>query len=410
MPTIEQLTAYAQVLLQKGLNLQKEQTLVINAPVEGHDFVTLLSKEAYTMGASEVVVNWRSDDMTRLRYEHEDLSSFESLPDWRRDFSLHYYHKKAAFLSLISANPKLLSGIDTKKIFAQQKAHNKALKEYIDGMMASKTTWLVAAVPSAVWAKLLYPDLDADKAYEALWNQILQSSRADGVDPLADWDAHLANLKARRTWMTNQHFTSLHYTNSLGTDLTVGLPDNHIWQGGMEETETGILFNANVPTEEIYSAPKADAVNGTVYSTRPLVYNGNTIDQFHLTFKDDKVVDAAAKVGEDVLQKLVAVDEGAGRLGEVALIPYASPISLSGILFYETLFDENASCHLALGASYPTCLEGGTELDKEGLSKAGLNDSMIHVDFMVGSKDLTITGLKKDGTVVPVFTNGNWAE
>lgn len=303
-----------------------------------------------------------------------------------------------------------MSGIDTKKIFAQQKAHNQALKEYIDGMMASKTTWLVAAVPSAVWAKLLYPDLDAHKAYDALWNQILQSSRSDGKDPLADWDAHLANLEARRTWMTNQHFTSLHYTNSLGTDLTVGLPDNHIWQGGMEETASGILFNANVPTEEIYSAPQADAVNGTVYSTRPLVYNGNTIDRFHLTFKDGKVVDAAAEIGEDVLKKLVAVDEGAGRLGEVALIPYASPISLSGILFYETLFDENASCHLALGASYPTCLKGGTELDKEGLSKAGLNDSMIHVDFMVGSKDLTITGLKKDGTVVPVFTNGNWAE
>ena len=236
MPTTKQLTAYARVLLQKGLNLQKGQTLVINAPVESHDFVALLTKEAYTAGAAQVVCNWRSDDLARLRYEHEDLQYFESLPDWRRDFSLYYYHKKAAFLSLISANPYLMDGIDTHKIFAQQKAQNEALKEYIDGMMASKTTWLVAAVPSAVWAKLLYPDLDEAAAYEALWKQILQSSRADGADALADWDAHLAELKKRRTWMTDQHFTSLHYTNGLGTDLTIGLPAGHIWQGGMEES------------------------------------------------------------------------------------------------------------------------------------------------------------------------------
>ena len=238
MPTTKQLTAYARVLLQKGLNLQKGQTLVINAPVESHDFVALLTKEAYTAGAAQVVCNWRSDDLARLRYEHEDLQYFESLPDWRRDFSLYYYHKKAAFLSLISANPYLMDSIDTHKIFAQQKAQNEALKEYIDGMMASKTTWLVAAVPSAVWAKLLYPDLDEAAAYEALWKQILQSSRADGADALADWDAHLAELKKRRTWMTDQHFTSLHYTNGLGTDLTIGLPAGHIWQGGMEETAT----------------------------------------------------------------------------------------------------------------------------------------------------------------------------
>lgn len=410
LPTHEQLAVYANILLTKGLNLQKGQVLVINAPVESSAFVTILTKEAYTCGASQVVCNWRCDDTTRLRYEYESQEQFETFPDWRREFSLSYYRQNAAFLSLISANPYLMSGIDTKKIFAWQKAQNEALKEYIDGMMASKTTWLVAAVPSKVWASILYPGLEDDAACDALWNQILQSSRADGADPLADWDAHLANLAARRQWMTEQHFAALHYTNSLGTDLTIRLPENHIWQGGAETSASGISFNANIPTEEIYTAPRADGVDGIVYSTKPLVYNGNVIDTFHLVFKDGKVVEAHAETGDDVLQKLVAIDEGASRLGEVALIPYHSPISLSNILFYETLFDENASCHLALGASYPTCLAGGAEMTKEEMQQAGLNDSMIHVDFMVGSPALSITGIKADGSKVPVFLNGDWAE
>lgn len=410
MPTNEQLAVYANILLTKGLNLQKGQILVVNAPVESSAFVTILTKEAYTCGASQVVCNWRCDDTTRLRYEYESQEQFETFPDWRREFSLSYYRQNAAFLSLISANPYLMSVIDTKKIFAWQKAQNEALKEYIDGMMASKTTWLVAAVPSKVWASILYPQLEDDAAYNALWNQILQSSRADGADPLADWDAHLANLAARRQWMTEQHFSALRYTNSLGTDLTIRLPEKHIWQGGAETSASGISFNANIPTEEIYTAPCADGVDGVVYSTKPLVYNGNVIDKFRLVFKDGKVVEAHAETGDDVLQKLVAIDEGAGRLGEVALIPYHSPISLSNILFYETLFDENASCHLALGASYPTCLAGGAEMTKEETEQAGLNDSMIHVDFMVGSPDLSITGIKADGSKVPIFLNGDWAE
>ncbi|WP_301962754.1 aminopeptidase [uncultured Megasphaera sp.] len=410
MPTNEQLAVYANILLTKGLNLQKGQILVVNAPVESSAFVTILTKEAYICGASQVVCNWRCDDTARLRYEYEGQEQFESFPEWRREFSLSYYRQNAAFLSLISANPYLMSGIDTKKIFAWQKAQNEALKEYIDGMMASKTTWLVAAVPSKVWASILYPDLEADAAYDALWNQILQSSRADGADPLADWDAHLANLAARRQWMMEQHFAALRYTNSLGTDLTIRLPEKHIWQGGAETSASGISFNANIPTEEIYTAPRADGVDGVVYSTKPLVYNGNVIDKFHLVFKDGKVVEAHADTGDDVLQKLVAIDEGSGRLGEVALIPYHSPISLSNILFYETLFDENASCHLALGASYPTCLAGGAEMTKEETEQAGLNDSMIHVDFMVGSPDLSITGIKADGSEVPVFLHGDWAE
>ncbi|MCI1750805.1 MAG: aminopeptidase [Megasphaera cerevisiae] len=404
------LQAYAKVLLKKGLNIQKGQILVVNTPVEASEFTAILTKEAYEYGASQVVFNWRCDTTSRLRYEYETIAQFDTLPDWRRDFSLYYYHKGAAFLSLISANPYLMNGIDTKKIFAWQKAQNTALKEYIDGMMASKTTWLVAAVPSRIWAHLLYPKQTEEEAYELLWKQIIHSSRADGSDPMADWDAHLKTLLVRRTWMTEHHFISLHYTNSLGTDLTIGLPETHVWQGGTEETANHILFNANIPTEEIYSAPQANNVNGIVYNTKPLVYNGNIIDNFNLTFKDGKVIEVHAEKGEDILQQLIAIDEGACRLGEVALIPYHSPISLSNILFYETLFDENASCHLALGAAYPTCLENGAALSKKDAAKAGINDSMIHVDFMVGSKDLAITGTTKDGMLVPIFTKGDWAQ
>ncbi|MCI1247311.1 MAG: aminopeptidase [Megasphaera sp.] len=410
MPTDTQLTTYAQVLLTKGIHIQRGQILVVNAPVEASSFVTLLTQSAYACGASQVIVNWRSDDLARLRYEHESIEQFESIPDWRRDFSLYYYHKGAAFLSLISANPYLMNGIDTNKIFAWQKAQNAALKEYIDGMMASKTSWLVAAVPSYVWASILYPNKPEDAAYEALWQLILHASRADGDDAMADWDAHLAELAKRRDWMTSHHFKSLHYTNSLGTDLTIRMPENHIWQGGAEETASHILFNANIPTEEVYSAPHANGVSGVVYNTKPLVYNGNIIDGFCLTFRDGKVTEAHAKTGEEVLRKLIQIDDGACSLGEVALIPYHSPISVSNILYYETLFDENASCHLALGAAYPTCLAGGADMNEKELKTAGINNSMIHVDFMVGSNDLCITGTTFDGAAVPVFVNGDWAE
>jgi len=404
-----QLPLYARVLLEKGINLQKDQILVINTPVESHSFASLLAEEAYKAGAAQVVFNWYCNETTRLRYQYETQDKFETVPQWRSEFNLYYYRKGAAFLSLISADPYTMEGIDRKKIFAWQKAFHQAVKEYSDGMMASRTNWLVAAVPGTVWAKLLYPELPEQEGMDKLWLQILDVSRCLGDDPLADWDKHLAELKQRREWLTAQQFTALEYTSPKGTKLTVGLPEHHIWQGGAESTTRGFLFNANIPTEEVYSAPQADRVDGVVWSTKPLVYNGNLIENFRFTFQDGKVVDVQAEKGEDILKDLIQMDEGACRLGEVALVPYHSPISLTNRIFYETLFDENAACHLALGDSYPTCLENGPELTEEQLKKAGLNDSMIHVDFMVGSPDLTITGIKKDGTKVPVFVDGDWA-
>lgn len=404
-----QLPLYARVLLQKGINLQKDQILVINAPVEASRFATLLAEEAYKVGAAQVVFNWYCNATTRLRYQYETQDKFETVPGWRSEFNLYYYRKGAAFLSLISADPYSMQGIDRKKIFAWQKAFHQAVKEYSDGMMASRTNWLVAAVPSTVWARLLYPELPEQEGMDRLWIQLLDAARCLGEDPLADWDKHLAELQQRREWLTAQQFTALEYENSQGTHLTVGLPDRHIWQGGAESTTRGFLFNANIPTEEVYSAPQADRVDGVVCSTRPLVYSGNLIENFRLTFKNGKVVEATAKKGEEVLKDLLKMDEGACRLGEVALIPYHSPISLMDTVFYETLLDENASCHLALGDAYPTCVENGADMSEEELKKAGLNDSMVHVDFMVGSPDLTITGIRKDGTKVSVFVNGDWA-
>jgi aminopeptidase len=405
----KQIQNYAVILLTKGINLQKNQILVLQAPVEAHRFVTILTKAAYKQGSSQVIISWRSDAVSRLRYEYEALGQFQTLPDWRRDFSLYYYRKGAAFLSLVSADPYLMDGVDPEKIFAQQKAQHTALREYIDGMMASRVTWLVAAVPSTVWASLLFPQDDAETAKQKLWQCILKASRADGKEPEMDWDHHLARLQKRRQWLTAQHFQKLHYEAGNGTDLWIDLPQGHIWQGGAEEATNHLLFNANIPTEEVYTAPHCDGVNGIVYNTKPLVYNGVLIDQFCLTFKDGKVISAKAKTGEDVLQQLLTVDDGAGHLGEVALVPYHSPISLSNVLYYETLFDENASCHLALGKAYPSCLRGGTDLSEEELHSSGLNDSLAHVDFMIGTLDLTITGIDENGQEIPVFRHGDFA-
>ena len=347
--------------------------------------------------------------MTRLKYDHEELASFKDFPTWRRDFSLTYYRKGAAFLSLISADPDLLKGVDKEKLVAFQKASHTALKEYSDGIMASKVTWLVAAVPSHKWASILFPEKSPTEAYTALEEAILKASRSDGPAPLEAWDNHLNDLKKRRQWLTDKAFKALHYKNDRGTDLTVGLPKHHIWQGGTEESAEGISFNANIPTEEVFTAPHCRQVDGIVYSTKPLVYQGNLIDRFSLTFKDGQVVDFKADVGQDILATLLDSDDGARRLGEAALIPYNSPISQSNMLFYETLFDENASCHFALGKAYPTCLAGGTNLSDEEAAAAGLNDSMVHVDFMIGSADMIIEGLCEDGKIVPIFINGNWA-
>ncbi len=403
------LTYYAETLLKKGLNLQKEQTLVISAPVESYEFVRLVASTAYTLGANDVVINWRDDVLTREKYLHAPLSVFSDFPNWKKEFFTEYSQKNTAFLSLIAADPYLLKGVDPEKIFTNQKVSNQALKPYYEVIMSSQRTWLVAAVASPTWAKLLFPEMEPQAAYEKLWDMITTISRADASDYAEKWEHHTKQLAAHREKMTQWQFKELHFTASNGTDLHVGLPKHHIWQGGSEKSGNGIVFNANIPTEEIYTAPHKTKVNGIVYSSKPLIYNGNLIDGMRFVFKEGKVVEASAEVGEDILNAMLALDENGKFLGEVALVPYNSPISQSGILFYETLFDENAACHLALGKAYPTCIEQGSEMDEEALQNAGINDALIHVDFMIGTSDLSITGICEDGTQIPVFVQGNFA-
>jgi aminopeptidase len=289
------------------------------------------------------------------------------------------------------------------------KATQTAVKEYMDRLMSSKNTWSIAPIPSAAWAKMVFPDMPEEAAVEKLWEEILKAVKADKEDPVAAWEEHKANLKKSMNFLNMNSFRKLHIKNSRGTDLVVELPEGHQWLGGSEFTDFGIEFLANMPTEEVFTLPVKTGVDGKAVSTKPLSYNGNIIDNFSITFKNGKITEYNAETGYDVLKSLVETDEGSHYLGEVALVPFDSAISQSGILFYNTLFDENASCHLAIGKAYLGCIKDAESKTKEQLEGLGINDSLTHVDFMIGSSDLEITGTTAEGKEVPVFKNGNFA-
>lgn len=399
---------YAKLITEIGINVQKGSPLVINAPVSAADFARMLVKRAYELGASQVEMYWYDDFVTRQKFENAPVEVFEDFPKWIVERATFYGEKGAGVISLVSSDPELLSGIDTKKIEANNKARSLAMKPVYKYSMNDINSWCVVAIPSQAWAKKVFPDLDEDKRVEALWDAIFSAARVQG-DAVANWKAHLADLKFRADFLNENKFDKLIYKSENGTNLEVGLPKGHIWISGASDNSHGVSFVANMPTEEVFTAPDANRINGELYSVRPLAYGGNLIDKFHLTFKDGKVVDYHAELGQEYLKDLLEVDEHAKMLGEVALVPTDSPISNSGILFYETLFDENASCHFAFGQAYPTCLEGGVDMTSEELLARGLNDSLIHEDFMVGAKDLSIVGVKEDGKEVQIFKDGNWA-
>lgn len=405
----KKLDKYAKLCVEVGINIQKNQPLVINAPVEGAEFVRLVAKHAYELGAKQVHVNWNDEVLTRLRYENAPMEVFENFPKWYADGLEEFAEDGAGFLSIYSQDPELLKGIDPKKIAAYNKSSSMALKEFRKYTMNDINAWCVVSIPTKSWAKRVFPELSDEEAMEKLWDAIFKATRMDLDDPVKAWQEHLDNLAKKVEYLNEMKFKKLYYKSSNGTDLEVELPEGHIWAGGGGKNSKGVYFVANMPTEEVFTMPLKTGVNGVVYSTKPLHYGGNLINDFKLTFKDGRVVDFEAKEGYEVLKDLLGLDEGAKYLGEVALVPYDSPISKSNIIFLNTLFDENASCHFALGKAYPTNIEGGENMTDEELEKAGVNDSLTHVDFMVGSEDLSIVGETHDGKRVQIFENGNWA-
>jgi len=403
------LEKYALLLVKTGINIQKNQTLVINSPIECAAFTRIVSRIAYIEGAREVVVTWRDELSTKIKFTFAPEEIFSEYPDWQKDFYVSSARKGAAFLSISASDPELMKDVNPARLSKSNKAASNAIKEYRDRMMSNKNVWCVASIPTQAWANKVFPGLSESEAMEKLWNAIFKTVRVDTEDPVASWETHKANLKKSMDYLNMNNFKYLQYKNSLGTNLKIELPENHLWLGGSDYTPGGVEFIANMPTEEVFTLPKKTGVNGTVVSSKPLNYNGNLIEKFSLTFENGRVVDFKAESGYDILKSIIETDEGSCYLGEVALVPYDSPISNSNILFYNTLFDENASCHLALGKAYPVCIKNGENLSNEELVGLEVNDSFVHEDFMVGTKDLQIIGITADGKEVSVFENGNFA-
>lgn len=402
------LKKYAQLLVRKGINIQQDQLLVVNASVEMSPFVQEVAKAAYETGAKNVHVEYRDDALTLIKYQMAPLESFGEAFQWKADGFEQMGKEGGAFLSLVGTDPDLLKGVDSEKVSLATKTNNQMMMPFRKLIMASVVSWCVAAVPSPSWAKKVYPELSETDAVEKLWDSIFKMARVDNEDPIAAWDEHVSRLNSYTEKLNAYHFKTLHF-QSAKTDLMIDLAPEHIWISAEEKNAKGTTFIANMPTEEVFTAPRRNGVNGHVGNTMPFNYSGTLIDDFMLTFEDGKIVSMTAKVGEEVFEKVLNTDEGSRYLGEVALVPYDSPISNTKTIYYNTLFDENASCHLAFGAAYPTNVKDGDKMDQEGLKNAELNTSMVHEDFMIGSADMNIDGITSDGERIAVFRNGNWA-
>lgn len=403
------LRKYARLLVKTGINIQKNQTLVITTPIECAPFTRIIAEVAYEEGAGDVVINWRDELFTKIRYMRAPEAVFEEFPEWQREFYNFYDDRGAAFLGISASDPELMKDVAPGRMAKAQKTNSTALREHMEKLMSNKNVWCVASIPTKSWAAKVFPEISEDEAVEKLWDAIFKAVRVDTEDPVASWENHKADLKKSIDFLNSNNFKSLHYKNSLGTDLTIELPEGHVWMGGSDYTPEGVEFNANIPTEEVFTLPKKTGVNGTVVSSMPLNFNGNLIDKFSLTFKEGRIVDFKAEKGYEFLKNLVGTDEGSHYLGEVALVPYDSPISNSKTLFYNTLFDENASCHLAIGKAYPVCLKNSEGKSTEELEKLGVNDSLVHEDFMVGTADMEIIGVTPGAEEITVFKNGNFA-
>ncbi|MBO8732032.1 aminopeptidase [Staphylococcus aureus] len=407
----EKLQQYAELLVKVGMNVQPKQPVFFRSSVETLELTHLIVEEAYRCGASDVRVVYSDPTLKRLKFENESVEHFANheIKSYDVEARMDYVKRGAANLALISEDPDLMDGIDSQKLQAFQQQNARAFKGYMESVQKNQFPWVVAAFPSKALAKRVYPELSVEEAYIKFIDEVFDIVRIDGNDPVENWRQHIANLSVYAQKLQQKNYHALHYVSE-GTDLTVGLAKNHIWEdatsyvNGKEQA-----FIANIPTEEVFTAPDRNRVDGYVTNKLPLSYNGTIIDQFKLMFKDGEIIDFSAEKGEAVLKDLINTDEGSRRLGEVALVPDDSPISNRNTIFYNTLFDENAACHLAIGSAYAFNIQGGTEMTVEEKIASGLNDSNVHVDFMIGSSDLTIYGIFEDGSKELVFENGNWA-
>ena len=402
------LEKYAELAVKVGVNVQPGQTLVVTATLDAAEFVRLVVKKAYETGAHNVIVNWNDDTVTRTKYDLAPDEAFNEYPSWRAKEMEELADNGAAFMSIISSSPDLLKGVAPERVANYNKAAGKALEKYRKASQSDKVSWSVIAVPSEAWAAKVFPDEPAEIQVNKLWDAIFTAVRVDAENPVDAWKKHDETLHEKVHYLNEKRYKKLHYT-APGTDLTIELPEKHLWVGAGSVNEKGFEFMANMPTEEVFTVPFKTGVNGTVASTKPLSYGGNIIDRFSITFENGKIVGVKAEEGEEILKRLVETDEGSHYLGEVALVPFNSPISQSNVLFFNTLFDENASNHLAIGSAYAFCIEGGKKMSSEELAENGLNESITHVDFMIGSAEMDIDGITADGASEPIFRAGNWA-
>lgn len=406
----KKLKQYAKLIVEEGLNVQAGQPVLIRANIEMFPLVREITKAAYERKAKDVIVKYRDEVVEHEHNLQADPSCFETIPSYESDFYNQLAQENGSFLTLVGDDPDLMKDVDPKKIVQRQVKLNQATKTYRDRLEHMQNAWCVAAAPTRKWAQKIFPELNEQEAVESLWEAIFKASRVEETGSIENWKEHQNSFEKRVEWLNGLDLRSLHYTNSLGTDLVVELPEHYVFDGGgsnlLDKEHTS--YSPNIPTEEVFSAPYKYGVNGKVYGSLPLVYNGNKIEDFYFVFKNGKVVDFKAKEGKEVLKEILSVDEGASYLGEVALVPKSSPIFQMHTLFYNTLFDENAASHFALGNAYLECVENGLFLSEKALEEAGLNASKIHVDFMVGTEDLTIVGKCKDGKEILLFKEGQW--
>ena len=401
------LREYAKLIVRCGVNVQKGQEVVVFAELDQPEFVKLVVEEAYKAKAKKVTVEWDYQPLAKLHVRYQSVKTMGTVTDLQKARQQHYCDTLPARIHLISEDPDGLKGMNMDKMAKARKMTYPILKPYID-QREGKQQWCIAAVPGEAWAKKMFPGLRANAAMEKSWEAILLTSRVT-EDPIAAWETHNADLKARCDYLNGLGIEKLHFTADNGTDLTVGMIPEAVFCGGGEVSRQGIFFNPNIPTEECFISPKRGEAEGVVYSTKPLSYQGQLIDKFSIRFENGKAVEAKAEVGEELLNTMISMDEGAAYLGECALVPERSPIAESGLLFYNTLFDENAACHLALGMGYADTIRDHHNKTLEECRQLGINDSMIHEDFMIGCASMNIDAITRDGNTVPVFRDGNWA-